>query len=161
MFEDVNHNGVYDEGTDILLEGVRVVISNGTVTFTVYTDSAGFYSQVLPSAGNWTVTKDDVAYAASDNSAQLTKLDDAAAAAEAAANATEAALSEGFSAAAAQAAGEAAYNAKSRFCKTRAVPQWNGTSQTGTAASPPRCAGVCMPVRASQQSVRPFGPSVL
>ena len=67
MFEDVNHNGVYDEGTDILLEGVRVVISNGTVTFTVYTDSEGFYSQVLPSAGNWTVTKDDVAYAASDN----------------------------------------------------------------------------------------------
>ena len=67
MFEDVNHNGVYDEETDILLEGVRVVISNGTVTFTVYTDSEGFYSQVLPSAGNWTVTKDDVAYAASDN----------------------------------------------------------------------------------------------
>ena len=64
VYEDVNQNGSYDDGTDVPLNGVAVVItdSNG-VTYSVTTDANGFFSQTVP-AGNTLVDVDDGAVAA-------------------------------------------------------------------------------------------------
>ncbi len=63
VYEDVNQNGSYDAGTDMALVGIDVLItdSNG-FTYTVTTDSAGYFSQTVP-VGNTTVTVDDAGIA--------------------------------------------------------------------------------------------------
>ncbi len=63
VYEDVNQNGNYDAGTDIALVGIDVLItdSNG-LTYTVTTDSAGYFSQTVP-VGDTTVDVDDAGIA--------------------------------------------------------------------------------------------------
>ena len=63
VFENKDSDQLFTEGLDEYLEGVTVVITNGDVTYTVVTDANGFYSQELPSAGEWTVTIDTRSFA--------------------------------------------------------------------------------------------------
>jgi uncharacterized repeat protein (TIGR01451 family)/fimbrial isopeptide formation D2 family protein len=50
VFKDLNGNGVFDAGTDLPLTGVRVSITDsGNTTYTVATDSSGYFSRVVPS----------------------------------------------------------------------------------------------------------------
>ena len=63
VFENKDSDQLFTEGLDEYLEGVTVFITNGQVTYTVVTDANGFYSQELPSAGEWTVVIDKRSFA--------------------------------------------------------------------------------------------------
>ncbi|MEZ4683427.1 MAG: hypothetical protein R2932_55390 [Caldilineaceae bacterium] len=68
VYEDVNQNGVYDAGTDLPLNGVDLLITNGNgVTSTITTNGSGYFSKTVP-AGSTTVnvTDGDVATINSD-----------------------------------------------------------------------------------------------
>lgn len=48
VYKDLNGNGTYDAGTDVPLTGVRVTITDsGNTSYTVSTDSSGFFSRVV------------------------------------------------------------------------------------------------------------------
>ncbi len=52
VFIDRNVNGIFDDGVDLLLPGVKVVIDDGQPDpYTLTTDGNGYYSQVLPEGG--------------------------------------------------------------------------------------------------------------
>jgi len=73
VYEDVNQNGSYEVGTDIALDNIAVLItdSNG-MTYTVLTDSSGYFSQTVP-IGSTTVDVNDADIAAEPGELMLEK----------------------------------------------------------------------------------------
>ena len=59
VYMDTNNNGVYDVGTDVALDTVTVTVtdSNG-VTYTVITNGAGYFSQVVPAGATEVAVND-------------------------------------------------------------------------------------------------------
>lgn len=60
VYMDSNNNGLYDAGTDVALSDVNITVtdSNG-ITYTLLTNGAGYFSQVVP-AGTTVVAVNDV-----------------------------------------------------------------------------------------------------